>query len=502
MSSHPRANASSVPAAGHPAEEAVEEAAEGAARRRFAALGTLLLTLTALPAAVLVVPDASVNVVPAAAHALGLGRGDVPALLRATGLSLPALVAAVPLGAIAARRLPAWAVLVAGLVVLLAGLWAVRFAHSVALAGTIRAVQGAGAGIVLPASLVLVWERRSRTLAAVWAGLLAGALVLAMPLALGAVPPQGGGMARDWRVALAPLPLLAAAAAGAAVAYPLLRGRGPWRLPPSKRAERGRLLLASVPVTGSAYLGVVAAHGWSPGARLLVAGLALPALVGLALAGGREAGAADPSGCAVVMIAVGLLCQPVAGPLAGLAGAGLHLDGAAGRPPLPFAAAACAAFAGALAATRTGRGAVPAGCLLMSAAPLTGLAAGTRDGWTLLAALVLLGAGAGLALAASLRDADAGGALFGLALCFPAVLAGQLAVLSLQAARLQRLRPATEAQRLDALLEGYRVWLVVAGVAAALLAGVAARLGGRRAENARPAAVQLSGNAAPGPRAG
>ncbi|URM95090.1 hypothetical protein LUW76_12600 [Actinomadura madurae] len=497
MSSHPRANASRAPAAGHPAEEA----AEGAARRRFAALGTLLLTLTALPAAVLVVPDASVNIVPAAAHALGLGRGDVPALLRATGLSLPALVAAVPLGGVAARRLPAWAVLVAGLVVLLAGLWAVRFAHTVALAGTIRAVQGAGAGIVLPASLVLVWERRSRTLAAVWAGVLAGALVLAMPLALGAVPPQGGGMARDWRAALAPIPLLAVAAAGAAIAYPLLRGRGPWRLPPSKRAERGRLLLASVPVTGSAYLGVVAAHGWSPGARLLVAGLALPALVGLALAGGREAGAADPSGCAVVMIAVGLLCQPVAGPLAGLAGAGLHL-GAAGRPPLPFAAAACAALAGALAATRTGRGAVPAGCLLMSAAPLTGLAAGTRDGWTLLAALVLLGAGAGLALAASLRDADAGGALFGLALCFPAVLAGQLAVLSLQAARLQRLRPATEAQRLDALLEGYRVWLVVAGAAAALLAGVAARLRGRRAENSRPAAVQLSGNTAPGPRAG
>ncbi|MEO3824766.1 hypothetical protein [Actinomadura sp. B10D3] len=501
MSSRSRAHAPRSPAAGPPTGDAAQEAAEGAARRRFAALGTLLLTLTAVPAAVLVVPDASVNVVPAAAHALGLGRGDVPALLRATGLSLPALVAAVPLGAVAARRLPAWAVLVAGLVALLAGLWAARFAHSVALAGTVRAVQGAGAGIVLPASLVLVWERRSRTLAAVWAGALAGALVLAMPLALGAVPPEGG-IARDWSAALAPSPPLAVAAAGAAIAYPLLRGRGPWRLPPSKRPERGRLLLAAVPVTGSAYLGVVAAHGWSPGARLLVAGLALPALVGLALAGGREAEAADPSGCAIVMIAAGLLCQPVAGPLAGLAGAGLPLDGAAGRPPLPFAAGACAALAGALAAARAGRAAVPAGCLLMAAAPLTGLAAGTRDGRTLLAALVLLGAGAGLALAASLRDAGAGGALFGLSLCFPAVLAGQLAVLSLQAGRLQRLRPTTEAQRLDALLEGYRVWLVAAGVAAALLAGVTARLRVRRAENARPAAVQLSGNAAPGPRAG
>lgn len=325
MSSHPRANASRAPAAATP-----EEAAEGAARRRFAALGTLLLTLTALPAAVLVVPDASVNIVPAAAHALGLGRSDVPALLRATGLSLPALVAAVPLGGVAARRLPAWAVLVAGLVVLLAGLWAVRFAHTVALAGTIRAVQGAGAGIVLPASLVLVWERRSRTLAAVWAGVLAGALVLAMPLALGAVP---AGRRHGPRLARRARPHTAARGG---------RRRSRHRLPAPARARpveaapvearrARRLLLASVPVTGSAYLGVVAAHGWSPGARLLVAGLALPALVGLALAGGREAGAADPSGCAVVMIAVGLLCQPVAGPLAGLAGAGLHLGAAGGR---------------------------------------------------------------------------------------------------------------------------------------------------------------------------
>lgn len=499
MTSHARAHAPGALPAGRPPEET----AEGTARRRFAALGTLLLTFTVLPAAVLAVPDVSVNVVPAAVSALDLDRDGIPGLLRATGLSLPALAAALPLAAVAARRLPAWAVLVAGLAVLLAGLWAVRFAHSVALAGTIRAVQGVGAGIVLPASFVLVWERRSRALAAVWAGVLAGMLILAMPLALSAVPLQDGDIAvRDWRVALAPFPLPAVAAAGAVIAYPLLRGRGPWRLPSSRRAERGRLLLAFVPVTGSAYLAVVAAHGWSPGARLLVAGLALPALAGLALAGGRDAADGGPSGCAVVMISVGLLCQPVAGPLAGLASAGAHLDGAAGPPLLPFAAAAGAALAGALAATRAGpRGAVPAGYVLMSGALLTGFAAGTQD-WTPFAALVPLGAGAGLALAAALRDTSVGGALFGLSLCFPALLAGQLIVLSLQATRLQRLRPATETQQLHALLEGYRVWLVVAGVAAALLAGATARLAGRRARTARPAAAGLSGNAAPGPRAG
>ncbi|WP_433463152.1 hypothetical protein [Spirillospora sp. CA-128828] len=517
MSSHAPENPPGALAAGRPAEplespaeplecsaELLEPTGEGPTRHRLAALGALLLTFTALPAAVLVVPDASVNVVPAAASALGLGDAEIPGLLRATGLSLPALLVTVPLAAVAARRFPAWAVLLTGMSILMAGVSAVRFAQSVPLVGTIRAVQGAGAGIVLPATLVLVWERRDRALSAAWAGALAGSLILAMPLALKAVPmPPGGAAVRDWRVALAPCPLLAVAAAGAVLAHPLLRGRGPWRLPASRHTERGQLLLPFVPAAGFAFLAVIAAHGWSPGARLLVAGLALPALVGLALTGARDATAGSPFGCAVVMIATGLLCYPVAGPLAGLTAADARMTGAAGIPLLPFAVAAAAALAGALAATRAGaRGAVPAGHLLMLAAVLAGLATDAHGRWAPLAALVPLGAGAGLALAASLRDAGVGAALFGLSLCFPAVLAGQLLVLSLQAARLQRLRPATGAQQMYALLEGYRIWLIVAGAAAALLAGAAARLCAARARTARSAAAPLPGDAAPGPRAG
>ncbi|TYB41224.1 hypothetical protein [Actinomadura chibensis] len=480
LSSH---TGGSAPGRARPVPWSPSAPREGRARRRLAALGALLLALTAVPAAVLVVPDAAGNVVPAAADALDLGDGGVPALLLATGLSLPALLAAVPLGAVAARRYPALGVLAAGLALLLAGLGTARLAHSVALAGMVRAVQGAGAGIVLPASLVLVWERRSRALAALWAGVLAGMLIVAMPLALRAVP--AGDTAADWRDALAPYAWPAVAAAVAAAVHLPLRGRGPSALPAARHAERGQLLLPFAPAAGFAFLAVVAAHAWSPGARLVVAALALAALLGLALTARRDAAAGSPFGCAVVMIAAGALCHPVAGPLAGLAAADAHGRDAA-VPLLPFAAAAAAAVLAALGSTRLpARRAVRAGSCLVAAAVPLGLTADVHDQWTLLGPLVLLGAGAGGALAASLRDAGVGAALFGLSLCFPAVLTGQLFVLSLQAARLQRLRPASETERAHALLDGYHGWLAVAAAAAVLLAAVAAAPPGRSAAASR-----------------
>ncbi|MFB4301669.1 hypothetical protein [Actinomadura sp. NTSP31] len=455
------------------------------ARRWNATLGALLTAVTVLPAVVLVVPDTTAGVMPAAARALGLGDREVPALLRATGLALPALALTVPLAAVAARRLPAWTVLATGLVVLLGGLVAVRFAGSVPQIGAIRVAQGAGAGTALPASLVLVWERRNAALAALWAGVLAGSLLLAMPLAMHAVPaPRPGAAARDWHAALAPLPWLAGVAAAAAVLGVLLRGRVPWTLPPPRLAERGRLALPFAPVAAFAFLAVVAADGWSPGARLVVAGSALAALAGLALAGGADGG---PYGCAVVMVAAGLLTYPLAAPLSGLAAA----DAAGGRLP-PFAAAALAAVAGALAAARARpRAAVGAGYALMIAGVGLGLATGSTEPWTPLLPLVPLGMGAGLALAASLRDAHVGAALFALALCFPAVLTGQLLVLSLQASRLHSAHSGE--QRLDALAGGYRAWLLIAGTAAVLLAVLTLRLIARHGRAAESAPVPEDG---------
>ncbi|MFS2291943.1 MAG: hypothetical protein FWJ90_04485 [Actinomadura sp.] len=437
--------------------------------------------LTALPAAVLVLPDAVINVVPAAASALELGDAGIPDLLRATGLSLPALVATVPLAAVAARRLPAWTVLLAGAAVLLAGVAGARLAGSVPLVAAVRATQGVGAGLMLPATLVLVWERGVRNLRAVWAGVFTGMLVLAMPLALGAVPaPAGGAAVPDWRVALAPFAWPAAVAVVAACVHPLLRGAVP-RTPAAQRpADRGRLLLVFVPVAGFTFLAVVAAHEWSPGARLVVAAAALPALLGLAVAGdGHEYGEdggergerGDARACALALITVGLLCLPVAGPLAGLVSAAESLRGGPGAAVLPFVLAAAATAAGAYASGRVPeRRAVPGGHCLMVVALLLGLAAVPHRPWTLLLPLVPLGAGAGLALAAVLRGAGADAALFGLSLCPPALLAGQLAVLSLQASELERLRPVTEAQRAAALLGAYRLWLLTAAVLAVLAA--------------------------------
>ncbi|WP_241683056.1 hypothetical protein [Actinomadura sp. J1-007] len=172
---------------------------------RAAWAGALLVALLVPPAAVLAIPDASLNVIASAAQALGLDAGQIPGLARATGLALPALVLCVPVAAVTARRFPARLVLLAGVALLLAGLAAARFADSVAFAGTVRVAQGAGAGIALPASLVVVWERGGRWLSALWAGSLAAALMAAMPLALRAVPVTvTDGTQGDWRRALAP----------------------------------------------------------------------------------------------------------------------------------------------------------------------------------------------------------------------------------------------------------------------------------------------------------
>ncbi|WP_199747928.1 SOS response-associated peptidase family protein, partial [Actinomadura sp. WAC 06369] len=451
-------------------------------------VGGLLAVAAAVPASVLVLPDATAGVVPDAAAALGFDGGDggaVAGLLRATGLALPALVVAVPLAALAARRFPAWTVLAAGLLTLVAALGAARAVDSVALAGTVRALQGVGAGTALPAALVLAWERGGRAPAAAWAGLLAAALLLATPLVLDAVPQPPGddpaGTGRDWRAALAPWTWPAAAALAAVLAHRAAAGRAPSPLPPPRRAERGGLLLASAPCAAFALLAVVAAHGWSPGARLVVAGVAVAGLLGLAHAGTRDAVTGSPFGCAITMVAAGLLVQPAAGPLAGIAAAEAHAGGGAGAPsPVPFAAGAAAALAAAALAARVPpRGAVLAGLVLMAAAPPLGaVPLGTGAPWAAAPLLVPLGAGAGLALAASLRDAGPGAALFGLSLCFPAVLAGQLGALSLQAASLARIRPETDAQRLAGLVEGQRTWLLAAaaaGVVAAVLAARAAR---------------------------
>jgi MFS family permease len=459
---------------------------------RFGLLRTLLVTFTALPVVALVVPNTVSYVVSRAVSDLGLPGAQAVDLVRANGLVLPAMLLAVPLCAVLARRFSAGVTLPAGLLCILGGECIAQFATSVPLVAVARSVQGLGAGAVLPATLILVRRRAGRALCGLWAGVFVASLLLTMPLALYGVPRAPG----QWRSVLQPYPWLIGAALAATGLLGIGRGRGDARrgpaLPPT---ERTQLLLLVAPAAGFAFLAVVTTYGWSPGAQLVVAGIGLAALVGLALVGTRDVTTGSPLGCAVVMVSTGLLTVPVVSPLAGLMST---REGPQTISLAPFAAGAAAALAGALlvgvsgarrqagtgereARTGTGLSIVLAGHGLAVVAVLILLStdAGTSP-WLLCVPLMALGAGIGMALAAALRSAELGAALFGLALCLPAMLSGFLVIGPLQVAEVNAAVEAGGGMQnaMYALTAGFRVWLIVAGVSAVLLAGAVA-LGGR-----------------------
>jgi MFS family permease len=445
-------------------------------KRDLPGLVVLLLTLaTAVPAAAIVLPNTAAYAVPQAVRDLGLADGQAAGFVRACGLALPALLLATPLSAVLVRRLPAWAVLFAGLAVMLAAQAVSAYATSLPLVGAVRVAEGAGAGAVLPAALALAWERRERRAAAgMWAGALTASLVLATPLALSATPVPDGVA---WRGILHPYWWLGATALIGAGVLGVLPPRRT-RIVPSRPSERIQLLLPVVPAAGFAFLAVVTTYDWSPGAQLLLAGCGIAGLLGLAAVGSRDAVTGSPLGYAVVMLAAGLLAMPVTGPLAGLLG-GRNVS------LVPFAAGAgCAALAaiGSAALGRAaGRGAVLCGYGLAVVAILLlltmGAKMGTRaDQWVLLGALCALGAGTGLAVGAALRHTEIGSGLFGLSLCFPAALSGHLIVGPLQVAKVGAVIKAGggAAEALFALTAAYRLWLVAAGVIAVVLAAATA----------------------------
>jgi hypothetical protein len=451
---------------------------------RLAGIAVLLVAITAVPIVALVVPNTVSYVVGPALRDLGLGNGQAAGLVRANGLALPALLLAVPISAVAARRVPAWLVLLTGLLCVLTGEIAAQFAGSVPVIGTVRVVQGIGAGVILPATLILVWERHGRVLITLWAGVFTAALLLAMPAAMYAVPapqaPSGqlsDGAASDrWRTVLQPYPWLIGLALAAVAVLVILRAwakTGP--LPVLRHTERTQLLLPFVPAAGFAFLAVVTTYGWSPGAQLIVAGIGLVALLGLALTGTRNTAMGSPHGFAVVALTTGLLTVPVAAPLTGLVST--H-SGPHGVPLAPFVAGAAAAMAGALLTAgvrdESTRTAVLSGHGLMIIAVLVFLTVdATSSTWLLTAPMLALGAGTGTALAASLRVSGLGSALFGIALCFPAVLTGYLIVGPLQVADVNEAVDAGGGQQevVYALTSAFRVWLIVAGVIAVLMAG-------------------------------
>ncbi|MCO5974699.1 hypothetical protein [Actinoallomurus soli] len=469
-------------------------------KRDAAGFAVLVVVIaTAVPAAVVVLPDTAPYVMPQAVRDLALSDGEAAGLVRACGLALPALLLTAPLGAALVRHAPARLVLFAGLALLLVAQALSVRVTSVPVVAAVRVAEGAGAGAVLPATLALARERRQRRAASsVWAGVLVAALLLATPLALAATGGPDPG-AVEWRAILRPYWWLSGIALVGTALLGLLRARpaGPAVPVTVSRAERVQLLLPVVPAGGFAFLAVVTTYDWSPGAQLLLAACGIAGLLGLAVVGTRDAAAGSPLGYAVVMLAAGLLTMPVTGPLAGLAG---------GRtvPLTAFLAGAAGALAAALLAGSfgrgTGRGAVLCGYGLGVVAIVLLLVTGAAASlWTLLAALCVLGAGTGLAVGAALRHTEAGPALFGLSLCFPAVLGGHLVVGPLQIARVGAVTRAGGGTMaaLYALTAAYRLWLVAAGLIAVLLAAVTAWVSRSRTRGSPPGPADSDGAVLP-----
>ena len=255
-----------------------------------------LLVAVALPLAILAIPN-TISVVAA------LLPPDVSQIemIRAHGMALPAMVLTVPLAAMALRRVRAAPILVAGLALLAVADAAGGYAASTTVVGALRVLHGIGAGLLVSATLVAVWER-SRLLRAVWAGVLAASLLTAQALALWPLDEVD-----SWKVTLQPYPILTGVALVLAALYLVLWTRsGEGAVVGGGRTvsqERGRLLTAAVPAVGIAALAVGSTFDWPPGLVVLAASLSILALLGLASVGAVDGAAGRAP--AYTMLAVG-----------------------------------------------------------------------------------------------------------------------------------------------------------------------------------------------------
>ncbi|GAA3176632.1 hypothetical protein [Nonomuraea roseoviolacea] len=427
-----------------------------------------LLIVAALPLAIVAIP----NTVSVVGDLLPPGF-DRLGLMRAHGLALPAMMLTVPLASVALGRVRVAYILVAGLALLAVADAAGGYAGSTFLVGVLRVLHGVGAGLLLPATLVAAWERPA-VLRAVWSGVLALSLLSAQALALW---PLDG--VSDWKVTLQPYPMLTGAALVLAAAYLvlwLLYGRRP--APRPQPRERSRLLLATMPAAGIAIVAIsTASEDWRPNIVIVVAVLAVGALLALASIGVPEA-----RSLAYVMVAVGAVLLPSIAQVTYVEMGGLGGPGLKGLWG-PFGVAGGLAVAAAVLVRLFVRGEAtwpaPLGLLSM----VVGLCSvrvvvPAADGRVLVVPFTLLAVGAAVALTASLRRAGVGTALFGLALCFPGVLAGYLLGSGVQMAMLRGV--STPQQLVDRFVGALHMWALIGGflvVAVIVLAALLSRRG-------------------------
>jgi hypothetical protein len=449
-------------------------------------VAAVLVVACVVPLALLQLPNLIASLLPAGTLAQIAGQGSVLGLVRAAGLALPVMACVAPVAAVLARRKRAWPALLAGLVLFGAADLLGNSAHSVPTIGADRVLLGLGAGIALPATLALGWERpprQGRLLRRWW-------VVVAVISLTASVPLMRDRLASgDWRLALQPFPWLTAAGLAATALYVALtggagqRGRAAVAL-----AERSQLTLLAVPLAGISALdvGVSNASGRSVAVAAGAAAVVLTALAMITSAdpvtGGPRDGrprlcfplTAACAGFALAPTAAMLaILRPVAAggryptlhalgvPLAAAAGAAVVGTGIAwlcGRRAAAAAARTGAARAGAHAARhKAGRknGAGRAGAsraalrcvlagLVCAAAGLIVLhqagPAGPRT--DLAAACALLCGGLAMALGAAVAEATPAGAVAGLALALAGALTGYLVAGAIQIRIVGSLTPA------------------------------------------------------------
>ncbi|MGI5486575.1 hypothetical protein [Microtetraspora malaysiensis] len=445
-----------------------------------------LLVAVALPLAIVAIP----NTISVVAALLPPGASLI-ALTRAHGLALPVMLLTVPLASVAVRRFRSAPILVVGLTLLAAADAAGGYAGSAVTVGVLRVLHGLGAGLLLPATLVAVWERpRRRFLLPLWAGTLAASLAGAQALALWPL-----AKATAWQVTLQPYPLLTGVALALAAVYLVLwivarDGAGVDRAGSDSEgtstSERSRLGLAAVPAAGIAVLAVGTTFDWPPVLVIAAAAVAVVAMLGL----GAVAAFEGPGGrtLAFTSVAVGLVVLPTAAQTTYV-----EMGGVRGGPGLsglwlPFLLAAVVALAtaclvGAVREERAGRF-VGAGLVAVVAGLCAiRLIAPTPDGLLLVVPFALLAGGSAVALVAALRPVRLGTALLGLSLCFPAVLAGFLLGTGVQLTRLQDVARSGDPTRPEVIAQAFVdalwTWALVGGFAVVGIIVIASWLGRR-----------------------
>ncbi|MFF4993395.1 hypothetical protein ACFY19_39900 [Streptosporangium saharense] len=429
-----------------------------------------LLVAVTLPLAIVAVP----NTISVVAALLPPEISQIE-MVRAHGLALPAMVLTVPLAALFLRRIRAVPVLVAGLALLALADAAGGYAASASLVGVLRALHGVGAGLLLPASLVAVWER-SVVLRAVWAGMLAVSLTAAQALALWPLDEVS-----SWKVTLQPYPMLTGVALVIAAVYLVLwiRNGDGFATPGGMRG--GRLPVAAGSAVAVATLALGTTFDWPPGLLILAAALSILGLfllASLASACGGEEGSGRAA--AYTTLVVGVVVLPTAAQVTNVELGGLSGPGLNGLWPA-FVIAGVVGLVAAVGVSRLGGTAAPlcaAGGLAVMVAGLCAVRAllPAAEGPSLVLPFALLTAGAAVALTAVLRPVGAGAALFALSLFLPGVLSGFLLGTGVQLTLLKQ--AGTPQAMVDAFVGALHLWALVGGglvVVAIVLGAVLAR---------------------------